>query len=118
MLSGLLHPFRGLNLLWVLGREGATDVALSLAPKGSLPATALRILGTLKSGKAKKRSAGTNLAQALKRLGPTYIKLGQILSTRADLIGEQAAIDLSALQDQLEPFSDKQARAEIGRAHV
>ena len=111
MLSGLLHPFRGLNLLWVLGREGATDVALSLAPKGSLPATALRILGTLKSGKAKKRSAGTNLAQALKRLGPTYIKLGQILSTRADLIGEQAAIDLSALQDQLEPFSDKQARA-------
>lgn len=116
MLSGLLHPFKGLNLLWVLGREGATDVALSLAPKGSLPARAVRLLGALKSGRAKKRSAGTNLAQALKRLGPTYIKLGQILSTRADLIGEQAALDLSALQDQLEPFSDKQARTILENA--
>ena len=116
MLSGLLHPFRGLNLLWVLGREGATDVALSLAPKGSFPATALRVLGGLKGSRAKKRSPGTNLAHALKRLGPTYIKLGQILSTRADLIGEQAALDLSALQDQLEPFSDAQARSTLEQA--
>ena len=111
MLSGLLHPFRGLNLLWVLGREGATDVALSLTPKGSFPATMLGLLSTLKSARAKKRGAGVNLAQALKRLGPTYIKLGQILSTRADLIGDQAALDLSALQDQLDPFSDAQARS-------
>ena len=116
MLSGLLHPFRGLNLLWVLGREGATDVALSLAPKGSFPAAALRVLGGLKGSRAKKRSPGTNLAHALKRLGPTYIKLGQILSTRADLIGEQAALDLSALQDQLEPFSDAQARSTLEQA--
>ena len=78
MLSGLLHPFRGLNLLWVLGREGATDVALTLTPKGSFPATMLGLLSTLKSARAKKRGAGVNLAQALKRLGPTYIKLGQI----------------------------------------
>lgn len=116
MLAGLSHPFRGLKLLWVLGREGATDVALSLAPKRSFPAAVLRALGVLKSGTARKRSPGTNLAQALKRLGPTYIKLGQILSTRADLIGEQAAQELSALQDQLEPFSDTVARAVLENA--
>ena len=86
-------------------------MALTLTPKGSFPATMLGLLSTLKSARAKKRGAGVNLAQALKRLGPTYIKLGQILSTRADLIGDQAALDLSALQDQLDPFSDAQARS-------
>ena len=113
MLGGLLHPFRGLRLLWILGREGATDVALSLAPKGSLPARGLGLLSTLKSKTAKDRSPGFNLAAALKRLGPTYIKLGQILSTRAELIGEQAAQDLSALQDKLEPFDEAIARSVV-----
>ena len=60
--------------------------------------------------------SGERLAIALKRLGPTYIKLGQILSTRADLIGEDAAADLSALQDQLEPFDDRTARRILAEA--
>ena len=113
MLGAWLHPFRGLRLLWVLGREGASDVALVLAPKGSLPARALAALSSLKSAAARERSPGHNLAAALKRLGPTYIKLGQILSTRADLIGEQAAVDLSSLQDKLEPFDEAEARARV-----
>ncbi|CAI8326429.1 MAG: putative protein kinase UbiB [Rhodospirillaceae bacterium] len=110
MLGWITHPFAGLGLLWVMGREGATDIALRLAPARSLPARILRVLSLLKGGKARSRTSGTNLAIALKRLGPTYIKLGQILSTRADLIGEDAAADLSALQDQLEPFDDRTAR--------
>ncbi len=110
MLGWITHPFTGLGLLWVIGREGATDVALKLAPARSLPARALHVLSALRGGKARARTAGTNLAIALRRLGPTYIKLGQILSTRADLIGEEVARDLSALQDQLEPFDDRTAR--------
>ena len=57
---------------------------------------------------------GQKLARALTELGPTFIKLGQFLSTRADLLGEQLAADLSELQDSLPPFSSDQARATIG----
>lgn len=56
---------------------------------------------------------GERLAKALEKLGPTYIKIGQLLSTRADLIGEEIAHDLSYLRDSLPPFSAKKARAII-----
>src|ERR1700680_1436890 len=56
---------------------------------------------------------GERLAAALHALGPSFIKLGQALSTRADLVGEDIATDLSALQDRLPPFPSAQARATI-----
>ncbi len=56
---------------------------------------------------------GQKLARALTDLGPSFIKLGQFLSTRADLLGEQFAADLSDLQDRLPPFASKDARATI-----
>jgi ubiquinone biosynthesis protein len=56
---------------------------------------------------------GQKLARALTDLGPSFIKLGQFLSTRADLLGEQFAADLSDLQDRLPPFPSKEARATI-----
>jgi ubiquinone biosynthesis protein len=48
-------------------------------------------------------------------MGPSFIKLGQALSTRADLIGEEVATDLAELQDRLPPFPAAQARAAIER---
>jgi ubiquinone biosynthesis protein len=56
---------------------------------------------------------GERLALALSELGPAFIKLGQVLSTRSDLLGEQVAEDLAKLQDQLPTFSAFQARATI-----
>jgi len=56
---------------------------------------------------------GERLATALQALGPSFIKLGQALSTRADLVGEDIATDLSALQDRLPPFPSEEARATI-----
>lgn len=56
---------------------------------------------------------GERLALALSELGPAFIKLGQVLSTRSDLFGEQVAEDLAKLQDQLPAFSAFQARATI-----
>src|SRR5271165_86550 len=47
---------------------------------------------------------GQRLAAALQALGPTFIKLGQALSTRPDLVGDEVAADLSDLQDNLPPF--------------
>jgi ubiquinone biosynthesis protein len=52
---------------------------------------------------------GQRLAAALTELGPSFIKLGQTLATRADLIGHEVAADLSALQDRLPPFDGKLA---------
>ena len=56
---------------------------------------------------------GERLALALVGLGPSFIKLGQALSTRSDLVGEVMAADLSQLQDRLPAFSSAAARATI-----
>lgn len=53
---------------------------------------------------------GEKLARALTEMGPSFIKLGQMLSTRADLLGEQVALDLAELQDHLAPFDGALAR--------
>jgi ubiquinone biosynthesis protein len=56
--------------------------------------------------------AGQRLALALAELGPGFIKLGQVLSTRADLVGEAVAGDLTDLQDRLAPFDFAHVRAD------
>lgn len=53
---------------------------------------------------------GERLARALSEAGPSFIKLGQALSTRPDLLGEEIAEDLALLQDDLPPFSGEEAR--------
>ena len=56
---------------------------------------------------------GQRLAAAFNELGPSFIKLGQLLSTRADLFGEEITLDLASLQDRLPPFPGPEARALI-----
>lgn len=51
--------------------------------------------------------------RALQALGPAYIKFGQILSTRPDVVGDKLAVQLRVLQDKLPPFSIEQAKASI-----
>ena len=58
----------------------------------------------------------TRLSEALTSLGPSYIKLGQFLATRDDIIGRELARDLSTLQDRLPPFSQGEARAAVEEA--
>ena len=58
----------------------------------------------------------TRLATALTRLGPSYIKLGQFLATRPDVIGPELANDLSQLRDNLPPFSMAQSRRAVEEA--
>src|SRR5207253_1909103 len=62
---------------------------------------------------ARGRRPGERLAAALTELGPSFIKLGQLLSTRADLLGDEITEDLAELQDRLPPFPGAQARALI-----
>ena len=53
--------------------------------------------------------------RALTALGPAYIKFGQVLSTRPDVVGDELALQLKVLQDKLPPFSTARAREEIER---
>ena len=56
---------------------------------------------------------GQRLARALQELGPSFIKLGQMLSTRPDLMEEQVATDLTELQDRLPAFAWEDAKRTI-----
>ena len=56
------------------------------------------------------------IRKVLEELGPIFIKLGQILSTRRDLLPDDIAIELAQLQDNVPPFSGKQAQEIIEKA--
>jgi ubiquinone biosynthesis protein len=58
----------------------------------------------------------TRVARALTKLGPSYVKLGQFLGTRGDLIGPELVADLRNLQDRLPPFSMAEARFAVEEA--
>lgn len=53
--------------------------------------------------------------RALNALGPAYIKFGQVLSTRPDVVGDDLAVQLRVLQDKLPPFSMAAAKAAVQR---
>lgn len=55
------------------------------------------------------------ITPALTRLGPSYVKLGQFLATRDDLVGVEMALELTKLQDRLPPFSMKKAVETVER---
>lgn len=100
-----------LRLLWiarVLARHDAGAALEELGLSGG-PLFLLRLL----SRRSAPGRPGQKLANALTELGPSFIKLGQSLSTRADLLGDQMAADLSHLQDHLAPFPAAEARATI-----
>src|SRR5882757_9169322 len=82
-------------------------LVLRLARVATLPIRALT--WPLRIGQPR----GRRVAAALASLGPSYIKLGQFLAARADLIGPDLATDLRHLQDRLPPFSMKEARRAI-----
>lgn len=65
------------------------------------------------ANKHKDESPGRRLRLALEALGPVYIKFGQMLSTRRDLLSPDIAQELAVLQDKVPPFDSKQAQAII-----
>lgn len=114
MFRGLRNFARVLRLALTLSRFDALE---ALAPFG-IPRWLVRLsrwIGRLPVGRRPTRGTppGERLAQAFSDMGPTFIKLGQSLATRADLVGEDVAQALSRLQDKLAPFPAARARAII-----
>jgi ubiquinone biosynthesis protein len=103
------RSFRHFIRLIQIGRCLARHNALFLVERLPLPAVVPWLCRRLSSQKAPGRP-GQRLARALQELGPTFIKFGQSLATRADLFGERFATDLAELQDRLPPFDGAIAR--------
>ncbi|MGD9500911.1 MAG: 2-polyprenylphenol 6-hydroxylase [Methyloceanibacter sp.] len=75
-----------------------------------------RVTAPLRKNGAGEGRNETKLSEALTSLGPSYIKLGQFLATRDDIIGRELARDLATLQDRLPPFSQSEAREAVEEA--
>ncbi len=110
----MIRP-RHLGRLWAIARTLARHDALFFLdrlPAGKSARRLLRLAVRPKRGMAALRP-GERLGAALYALGPSFIKLGQALSVRPDIVGEDVAEDLATLQDRLPPFPGAQARAAI-----
>ncbi len=108
MLSFIKNSRRLFAVAFIMAREDA----LFIFDEFNVSPVALGFARLFRKRNSSKRQ-GQRLAAALERLGPAYIKLGQVLSTRSDLIGDDIADDLSGLRDNLPPFPTKVARAII-----
>ncbi len=113
MFSTIGHIIRLAKTGFILVQHGALLPEI-LSADAPLPVRALHRLIHKRQAKQVK-SRGQKLAEALPVLGPSYIKLGQFLATRPDVIGAELSNDLSFLQDNLPPFEQNLALEEIRR---
>jgi ubiquinone biosynthesis protein len=99
----------------VLAREG---VLRAMAPPDppTLGRLVLAIVRLIERGGIAGVARSTRITEALNQLGPSYVKLGQFLATRPDVVGRDMARDLEALQDQLTAFPRTEAIAAIERS--
>ena len=108
----MTRMFRGVFIVWVLLRNGLDVLLLE-----SVNHTGLRLLSKLVSvGRTLKAPRGQRIREALEQLGPIFVKLGQVLSTRRDLLPLDIADELAKLQDRVPPFSSDIAVAAVERA--
>ncbi len=103
------------HIAWVLARHGLDEILL--ATHLFRPIRFLRYLSPFYWGSLGRRPPrGVRIRRALEDLGPIYVKFGQILSTRRDLLPDDIAEELARLQDRVPPFPGEQARAIVEKA--
>ncbi len=110
MISAPAHLVRLGRAGYVFAREGVFGIVdPSDVPVPARPFLRLaRLIERRTTG-----AADTRLSAALTRLGPSYVKLGQFLATRPDVVGAALAKDLERLQDQMPPFPQSEAEAAV-----
>ncbi|MBV8208906.1 MAG: ubiquinone biosynthesis regulatory protein kinase UbiB [Burkholderiaceae bacterium] len=107
----MLRLLRLLRIITVAFRYGLDQIAL-----GNLSNPLLaRLVRAAAFGRPLRRPRGERLRLALERLGPLFVKFGQLLSTRRDLLPEDIADELARLQDRVPPFDSELAMREIER---
>ena len=108
----MMRFFRGAFIVWIALRYGLDQLVLTSFQKPWL--TALARVASL--GRDLSAPRGQRLREALERLGPIFVKFGQVLSTRRDLLPADIADELARLQDRVPPFDSGVAVATIERA--
>ena len=108
---------RKIIILFKLARKVAMSDILNITSKFKEPPLIIKILFKILSFSfSSKKKLNTNkdegerLSESLESMGTTFIKLGQFLATRPDIIGEELSEKLENLQDRLPPFSLLQAK--------
>ncbi len=91
---------------YIMAREGVfVGLDVDLLPPAAAPLVRLaNLFATGKGG-----NPGKALVRALSQIGPSYVKLGQFLATRPDVVGGEIADALTALQDRMAPFGREKA---------
>jgi len=108
----MTRSLRAIYIVWVVLRYGLDELLLS-----SFRQPWLRTLARVVSfGRRLDAPRGQRLRQALEHLGPIFVKFGQVLSTRRDLLPPDIAEELALLQDRVPPFPTEVAIATIERA--
>jgi ubiquinone biosynthesis protein len=103
---------RGGFIVWTVLRYGLDELVLT-----SFQKPWLRVIARLVSiGRKLDAPRGQRLREALEHLGPIFVKFGQVLSTRRDLLPPDIAEELARLQDRVPPFDPAVAVATIERA--
>jgi len=103
---------RGFFIVWIVFHYGLDELVLSGFDKPWLR----RLTRLLTVGRKLDTPRGQRLRLALERLGPIFVKFGQVLSTRRDLLPLDIADELAKLQDRVPPFPSEVAVATIERA--
>jgi ubiquinone biosynthesis protein len=113
VLSALSHLARLARAGFVFAREGvlALPYPVPLPVSAKIAVKLARLIERPTSSSAEHR-----LSAALTKLGPAYVKLGQFLATRPDVVGVILARDLESLQDKMPPFPQDQAETVVSEA--
>ncbi|WP_157019313.1 2-polyprenylphenol 6-hydroxylase [Mesorhizobium xinjiangense] len=104
--------FRLARAGWIMLREGVVAAVPGEQLIG-LPKAGWRIARLMTKRRASQADRSERLSKAVVRLGPSYVKLGQFLATRPDVVGAEVALDLANLQDRMEKFPKEQAIRQI-----
>lgn len=97
---------------WIMVREGVI-AAMPGDELSGMPKFGWRVAKLFTRWGARRRGRSERLADAVARLGPSYVKLGQFLATRPDVVGKDIALDLAKLQDRMATFPRAEAVAAV-----
>ena len=109
-----MNAVRLAEIMQVLVRHGFADLLNRAGFYDGLPARLLQGLNLMNAPAGEAATLGQRLREALAELGPTFVKMGQILSTRPDLVGVSISQELVSLQDRVTslPWEEMSKRIE------
>ena len=118
-MKNILHFSKALKIIFVFGRKGILSKIIENNLVSQRALFVINIVNFFIGKEIPNNLVGSTLVNILKSLGPAFVKLGQALATRPDIVGVELANELAQLHDKMEPFSfekiEKSIMAETGK---